>query len=846
MKWNLKNPDVPKINYFRNKWKFITTLLIVLTILLPSTLSKEQSITENNIRITSDKTTYYCSNVFSSDGGCLIQGIITIENLDNKNHNIALGLDATTEIRMKTHKDTTKTKQKNFKTNKKTNIMKNEILQIPFEFYAYDDGKFDYYVKGGLFKTILDPFYNTTQQSNPSFWLESLVVNEDDDDTAIKTNITTELSDNDDATSYETFFNTIFKEQDQIAFDNFETGDLIGGNGFTDVWRHTGTCDIKTNQNPYGTYHLQGKNLCDINRTFDSTGHSEAAITFSAKSKSLENGEFCRWYYYDGTIYNQIYMEQDGDDNNIYTNHSFNVSSYGFSTNAAIRMYADTNQNGDYCYMDNVNITFWDFTGSIADGKAIKTNFNIELNKSLNYWLRVKKITPGLSNITVYNYIDDVNINTTASSNHIITTGWDTIPLNSIINDNMGFRFYTQEYNNFSEVQLIEELEDNIPPEIQDYTINDTELICNDWIRLEANVTDNIDDVIFIWNDPLSQSSLANKIIETDIYFIDIQYTGEDIDTYSFTGVNTTDIINQFSNEIFDLQYTYTCDINDPITSLVSPIDDLNTNETSIDFNCSATDNLGLSNMTLYHNLSGFLSAVQTNALSGTSDHSVFNDNFMLNQSYRWNCEACDTDNNCDFGIQREFFIAQSFPPEPKHIELIYPPNNSIVTDDLITFTFMINHSHSVGLYIDGILNQTIITQDGLNEFSPVRFDQNRTLISWMVMDTNETSNLFFFSTNITSTSLSIDVLKIDECRTETGYVMLIWLIIFISIAFVVIGLAYNIGAFGFFGAILLVISSWYLAPCIKLFAFVIGLISVLLMAFFMIRALGFRSDKTL
>jgi len=77
------------------------------------------------------------------------------------------------------------------------------------------------------------------------------------------------------------------------------------------------------------------------------------------------------------------------------------------------------------------------------------------------------------------------------------------------------------------------------------------------------------------------------------------------------------------------------------------------------------------------------------------------------------------------------------------------------------------------------------------------------------------------------------DLFKVNVCRTDTGSVLLLALFVLISLSFIAMGLMSGVGFFGFFGAIMLMILSWFIAPCIGILALVIGLFSLALIIFF-------------
>ena len=88
-----------------------------------------------------------------------------------------------------------------------------------------------------------------------------------------------------------------------------------------------------------------------------------------------------------------------------------------------------------------------------------------------------------------------------------------------------------------------------------------------------------------------------------------------------------------------------------PTTTLVSPSNNYLSTTGNIIFNCSAIDDYGLRNMTLYHNISGSWSANETKALTGTSDHKIFTINNIPDKTFFiWNCLTFDNATRSDFG----------------------------------------------------------------------------------------------------------------------------------------------------------------------------------------------------
>jgi len=86
-----------------------------------------------------------------------------------------------------------------------------------------------------------------------------------------------------------------------------------------------------------------------------------------------------------------------------------------------------------------------------------------------------------------------------------------------------------------------------------------------------------------------------------------------------------------------------------PNVTLNSPANSTNTSTTTQNFNCTATDDYLLSNITLYWNYTGTWTSNGTNTASLATNTTNFSRTSLADGDYIWNCEACDTSGNCNF-----------------------------------------------------------------------------------------------------------------------------------------------------------------------------------------------------
>jgi len=141
------------------------------------------------------------------------------------------------------------------------------------------------------------------------------------------------------------------------ANDDFECGGNNCGTGWENSWSISGSCSVSTSDSPRGSYHLRSSNSCDAEREINTTSCTEGYLSFWAKSRLLESGDDCNYYYNDGTTDNLLLTLTNGQDDNVYRYYSYEVcDAYGTGNNAAIIFEADTGSS-DYCYIDDIEFS---------------------------------------------------------------------------------------------------------------------------------------------------------------------------------------------------------------------------------------------------------------------------------------------------------------------------------------------------------------------------------------------------------------------------------------------------------------------------------------------------------
>lgn len=139
-------------------------------------------------------------------------------------------------------------------------------------------------------------------------------------------------------------------------------------------------------------------------------------------------------------------------------------------------------------------------------------------------------------------------------------------------------------------------------------------------------------------------------------------------------------------------------DLTNPTVTLNSP--SANTSSAQLTFRCNVTDNVNISNVTLYHNLTGSFIANITNSSRANGSYSFIQN--MTQGVFVWNCYSCDNSSNCAFASSNITFIIDTtnpyFSPAPTNQTSEYGSSFSYDTDAYDTMTsvdsYRINNSN--------------------------------------------------------------------------------------------------------------------------------------------------------
>lgn len=806
-----------------------------------------------------------------------------------------------------------------FNTINKKQLRKSSSNEINFEFWASESGKFNFSIIYGGVELKLDPFFNVTiDPSAPSLHLINGTTNLiNDSQYSAQIEISSELSDSLDSTNFITNNPTTnntdvlrWYSQEDASLEqetDFSGNELHGFHNSTPNYvsskltNGTGLFALDFNGNqwvelPHKTLlksennfsvalwfntstspteqMLISKRLSDTNISFQLSILASGKVQYEqdngvteCKLESLSNVDNGLWHQVIITIREdpdqlEMFLDSISQGTNSCTGGDFrNIENITVGALHPDKTLLFTGQMDEIILFDEplslAQVTdLWinGLVNSLIPSNSIKVNFNITIEDG-RYFLRHRKITTGMANLTIIKYLDNRSINTSNSITSLINTGTDATEITSLFNigDNVSLRLFTDNIHNFSEIQLIESINDSFIPSVTDCQINNTILSCGDSIRLSCNATDDVqlDLVKFQWDDDFNNEEQADNILGTDIFFIDRNYGFQSFGIYNFTLANATDTAGKSNVTNLNLNYNYTCDTDGPSVALISPDDNNISNTSSIIFEIFAIDNLLLSNATLFHNLSGSFVSNETVSLTGVSDTGLFPITIDFNNTIIWNSLACDSLNNCRFASSNFTLTTnQTFPlvippiVAEINISLVSPDNNSILNFTVIDtqeasvdFTFNVSSTEllaNCSLFINSSINITILTPStGLNTISSSL--TNGTYL-WEIecQDFNGTlTRSEFRIVTITITSVIRQLFSVIQCPSTTGQALLLGLFIIIALFFITLGFISNIGFIGFFGAILLLITSLFVAPCINILALAMTLLSILLLFHF-------------
>ncbi len=134
---------------------------------------------------------------------------------------------------------------------------------------------------------------------------------------------------------------------------------------------------------------------------------------------------------------------------------------------------------------------------------------------------------------------------------------------------------------------------------------------------------------------------------------------------------NITFYCNDTVDNIGNSSVEFSVDTQEPAIVLNTPEENNITDDPTIMFNCTAHDNLGIVNVSLYGDFSGTFQRIQTN-YSGLNNTAYHFQSTLENGTFNWACEACD-EVNCNITDNRTITVDTVYP----ELQVDNPENNT-------------------------------------------------------------------------------------------------------------------------------------------------------------------------
>lgn len=182
------------------------------------------------------------------------------------------------------------------------------------------------------------------------------------------------------------------------------------------------------------------------------------------------------------------------------------------------------------------------------------------------------------------------------------------------------------------------------------------------------------------------------------------------------------------------------------------------------------------------------------------------------------------------------------------------PTNNSNFTNTTnVGFIFNYTNSNNSNAVCTLFRNSTNLTSDLFTPGIRILNDTN-------VPNFNNTFNYFitcnsFDQAILKNTTIKVmnfenllplqidDALNVTICPDSVQDALILIVFMIITLFFILMGFIFRLGFIGFFGGLFLMVMSWYLAPCIALYAYIVALFSFVLIIWFAVMGLGFNNQ---
>jgi len=547
---------------------------------------------------------------------------------------------------------------------------------------------------------------------------------------------------------------------DNTFLDSFMNENGLDGLNIFASSNNNNATNITCNNNNQVGIHIHTSS--NSNNIYNSTFNSNSLYGYynvNAENNYFENVEIINNTQYDVNVFhggsdycNDKFVNVTGTDNKpiLYYNTSMTIQDWNNNVSQIILCNADNslidnltldhtdkeNSGLILLWTDNSNITNSDFSDLYDGIHLYSSDSNVITNITLNSNTHV-----GLS----LNGVDNTVINNISISNHINLYGiyitnsnYNFINNSEIYSNGYGvwFDYVGSDYNTIANSKI----ENSTSHPILLYVSGPTQGVkYNNFYNNFFNNTKDIqwdiggEDMINYWN--------TSKQIGTRIYSEGHQIGGN---FYAYpNGTGYSEICDDEDADGFcDTPYNITPEGKNtdylPLSSnyasitvsLDSPADNYYSSSSSVTFTCSATSNNYLTNISLYHNLSGTWKLNQTSditdQLTNSSSFSVIG---ATDGTYTWNCLAYDNQSRSDWNTNRTLTVDITYPDV--NYTSPTPPNGSR----------RISNSETINIsYYDLNFETCILQWQGTNE----TFANSNTVNFWETKATTDSTTYSF------------------------------------------------------------------------------------------------------
>ena len=311
-----------------------------------------------------------------------------------------------------------------------------------------------------------------------------------------------------------------------------------------------------------------------------------------------------------------------------------------------------------------------------TDNSVFNVSNQIEIGATITDNVEIETV---LINITLPNAtIEQLTLTDVGSNKFNVSY---TIP--TIIGDFNITYFANDTSGNLNDSELINfSIKDiTLPAVVIDAPVESSSFSAYANVSFEFTVSDDVNVSAVLANVTLPNSTIVQEVLlDSDLDGVyDVTFnTTDESGTYTILAIanDTTNNQNETESRTFDILESAS-----PVVTLISPLNNVIQSSDSFVFLCNATDNSALTNITIYHNISGEFLFNETNSTSGTQNQTSYTVSDLNDGSYLWNCEATDDGNNAGFAASNFTVLVDTTPPNVSSLIPIDGTEFSVSTD---------------------------------------------------------------------------------------------------------------------------------------------------------------------